>query len=130
MRVEYCCEHVVLLNNANDGKTVVKKVGAAQLHTRAQSQFIDIMAGSVAFLGGGMMAEAMIKGFLSSGVRRKELLHVFDPAPARQKIMSERYGVSCYGGGDAGLCVQDKDIVVVAVKPQYVELALKSVVCH
>ena len=86
--------------------------------------------GGVAFLGGGMMAEAMVRGFISSGIRRREHLHVFDPSEARRKVMHEQYGVNCYGGTDdtgvsaARACCAGKEVVVVAVKPQYVSAAL------
>ena len=81
------------------------------------------------------MAEAMVRGFISSGIRSKEHLHVFDPSAARRKIMQEQYGVNCYGGQDddeeqrgraARNCVDGKRVVVVAVKPQLVSVALAS----
>ena len=84
--------------------------------------------GSVAFVGGGMMAEAMVKGFLSSGVRAREQVHVFDPSAARRKVMTEKYGVDC--PEDVGACVRGKPVVVVAVKPQYVASAMADARAH
>ena len=92
-----------------------KRVGAARM-------------AAVAFVGGGMMAEAIVKGFLSSGVRQRDQVHVFDPSDARRNVMSASYGVHC--PKDVAECVRDKPVVVVAVKPQYVAAAMADARPH
>ena len=90
------------------------------------------MAGSkkVAFVGGGMMAEAMVKGFLQSGVRGKDDVVIMDPAQARRDVMSSTYGVTCFPAEKTDECIKGAAVVIVAVKPQYLEPALAGIAPH
>ncbi|MBI2166401.1 MAG: pyrroline-5-carboxylate reductase [Chloroflexi bacterium] len=73
-------------------------------------------AEAIAFVGGGVMAEAIIRGILAKGVAQKEDVTVGEPAEARRRHLTERYGVAtmeenlraCQGAG----------LVLLAVKPQ------------
>ena len=87
------------------------------------------MGSKVAFIGGGQMAEAMLKGFLTGGVVRAEHVGVFDPNPERRQVIGGYAGVRVFGAekGEVRECVADKDVVVIAVKPQYVGSALESI---
>ena len=71
--------------------------------------------GKIGFLGGGRMAEALIKGITESGLVKTEMVLAVDPAPERRQLLAEQYGIATAADG-AGLA--DCRIVVLAVKPQ------------
>jgi pyrroline-5-carboxylate reductase len=75
------------------------------------------------FIGGGNMAEAIIKGLLAGGVPAADLA-VSEPSESRRNLLSERYGVQAISDNSA-LC-EISDTIVLAVKPQVCALALKE----
>ena len=70
----------------------------------------------IAFIGGGAMGEAIIKGLLAEGVTERENLIASDPAPERRQQIETQYGVSTTD--DNVEAVKGADIVVFCVKPQ------------
>ena len=76
------------------------------------------------FIGGGNMAEAIIKGLLAGGVPATNLA-VSEPSDQRRAALFERYGVQA-ACDSAALC-EASDTVIVAVKPQVCALALKEI---
>ena len=76
------------------------------------------------FIGGGNMAEAIIKGLLAGGVPAVDLA-VSEPSEQRRALLADRYGIGVLDD-NAALC-QTSDIVVLAVKPQVYTLALKGI---
>ncbi|MCB0063399.1 MAG: NAD(P)-binding domain-containing protein, partial [Caldilineaceae bacterium] len=70
----------------------------------------------IAFIGSGAMAEAIIKGILVKGLIAPDHITASDPVPARQKVMTETYGVTSTGDNDSA--VAGADIVVMSIKPQ------------
>jgi pyrroline-5-carboxylate reductase len=75
------------------------------------------------FIGGGNMAEAIIKGLLAGGVPA-EYLAVSEPSEQRRTVLSERYGIKVICD-NAALC-QTSDTIILAVKPQVAGSALKE----
>jgi len=71
------------------------------------------------FIGGGTMAEAIIKGILAGGVVSVGDVTVVEPVAARRRLLSEQYGVSVSETASVGLSAAD--VVVLAVKPQELE---------
>lgn len=71
--------------------------------------------GKIGFLGGGRMAEALIKGLLAAGLVGCENILAIDPAPERRQVLTEQYGVMT-GGDGSGLA--ECRIIILAVKPQ------------
>jgi pyrroline-5-carboxylate reductase len=67
------------------------------------------------FIGGGNMAEAIIKGLLAGGVPAGDLA-VSEPSEQRRTMLAERYGIRVLSD-NAALC-QTSDTVILAVKPQ------------
>ncbi|QWV98264.1 pyrroline-5-carboxylate reductase [Geomonas nitrogeniifigens] len=67
------------------------------------------------FIGGGNMAEAIIKGLLAGGVPAAELA-VSEPSEARRNLLVERYGVQVLAD-NVELC-RMSDTIILAVKPQ------------
>lgn len=76
------------------------------------------------FIGGGNMAEAIIKGLLAGGVPAAEL-SVSEPSEARRALLAERYGVEVTT--DNALLCRQSDTVILAVKPQVYGLALQGI---
>lgn len=70
----------------------------------------------IAFLGGGNMASALLKGVLSSGVARAEELRVVEISAERRAWLAETFGVAAVS--DGAEAVAAADIAVLAVKPQ------------
>jgi pyrroline-5-carboxylate reductase len=79
----------------------------------------------IGFIGGGNMAEAIIKGVKSqeSGVRRDML--VSEPREDRRKYLQQTYGIQTTGSNRevASTC----NIIILAVKPQNVDSVLNEI---
>ncbi len=72
--------------------------------------------GRLAFVGSGVMAEAMIKAVLRKGLVTPEQVVASGPRPERGAELRERYQVLTET--DNAAAVRDADIVVLSVKPQ------------
>ena len=70
----------------------------------------------IGFIGGGKMAEALVKGLLSSKLVKHSDVHVFDADPGRRKYLGEAYSVSIENGNQEA--ANASEVVVLAVKPQ------------
>lgn len=70
----------------------------------------------IAFIGGGVMGEAMLKGLLGQELIPAEQMTVADPHQARGDQLTALYGVNFTTNNVKA--VQDADIVVLSVKPQ------------
>lgn len=75
---------------------------------------------TIAFLGAGNMAEALIRGLLDNNVLPATSLIAHDIRPERLEELRQRYGIRT-GPPEA-------DIIVLAVKPQQMSAALSSFV--
>jgi pyrroline-5-carboxylate reductase len=73
------------------------------------------------FIGGGNMAEAIIKGLLAGGVPARNLA-VSEPSEQRRALLSDRYDI--HAMGDNGTLCTMSDIIILAVKPQVSTMAL------
>ena len=82
----------------------------------------------IGFIGGGNMAEAMIKGLLHSGASRPENIIVSDVRRDRLNFIKELFEVSvCDQNTDV---VKQADLLVLAVKPQIMETVLLELADH
>eukprot|EP00746_Dinoflagellata_sp_MGD_P018971 gnl/MRDRNA2_/MRDRNA2_144057_c0_seq1.p1 gnl/MRDRNA2_/MRDRNA2_144057_c0~~gnl/MRDRNA2_/MRDRNA2_144057_c0_seq1.p1 ORF type:complete len:291 (-),score=42.06 gnl/MRDRNA2_/MRDRNA2_144057_c0_seq1:93-965(-) len=70
----------------------------------------------VGFLGGGMMAEALIGGITAKSVVTPERIFVSDISPDRLSFLSKKYGVNT--SPDNNEIVEKSDVILIAVKPQ------------
>jgi pyrroline-5-carboxylate reductase len=77
----------------------------------------------IGFIGGGNMAEAIIKGLLAGGVPAADLA-VSEPSQSRGTVLSDRYGIKVLTD-NAALC-QASDIVILSIKPQVCAAALQA----
>ncbi|MCK5212315.1 MAG: pyrroline-5-carboxylate reductase [Dehalococcoidia bacterium] len=77
------------------------------------------------FIGGGTMAEALIKRLIAGGVVDSREVKIVDPSAIRRELLQRDYGVDTYA--DSTGCMADAEIVVLAVKPQEIEKVAKQV---
>jgi pyrroline-5-carboxylate reductase len=79
--------------------------------------------GKIGFIGGGNMAEALVKGLLRGALPAANL-NIAEPSEERRRMLSERYGVACTP--DNLQVVKSCQILVLAVKPQLAEEVLSG----
>jgi pyrroline-5-carboxylate reductase len=79
----------------------------------------------IAFVGGGLMAEALIGGLLTGGLCGPEAIWATDPVSARRDRLKEAFGIRV---GDRNReAVKSADVVVLAVKPQSLPVVLEEI---
>jgi pyrroline-5-carboxylate reductase len=78
----------------------------------------------IAFLGGGNMAEALIKGMLSADVAKSRQMVVTDTSPARLDYL-KKYNITPARSNQEA--VQQADIVLLCVKPQIMDAVLAEI---
>ncbi|MBU0729496.1 MAG: pyrroline-5-carboxylate reductase [Proteobacteria bacterium] len=79
---------------------------------------------AIGFIGGGQMAEAMIKGLLKAGLVKADRIYVGDPSEQRRSVLSDGYNVCVFETSEA--VYQESDIVILAVKPQIIVPVLED----
>lgn len=79
----------------------------------------------IGFVGGGNMAEALVRGLIESGAADAGAIRVCDPSGARREHLGERYGITT---SDENATVAGwAELLVLAVKPQVMKAALDSI---
>lgn len=73
----------------------------------------------IAFIGGGAMGEAMIKGMLVHGIAQPYQIIASDPVAARRTVLEETYGVQTTTNNREA--VRNALVIILAVKPQAFE---------
>jgi len=99
----------------------MSKSGSAAAEKRAS----NVLAGrSLAFIGGGAMAGAMIGGLLNSHVVDAKWIRASDPHQDRAKELESRFGVATTTENLA--VARDADIVILSVKPQMLRFVFRD----
>lgn len=80
---------------------------------------------TVGFIGAGNMAEAFIKGIISSGLHSPDTVMASDVRPERLRFLSEEYGIKVTQ--DNVELVQHAKVVFLSVKPQNMAKMLDSI---
>ena len=78
---------------------------------------------SIAFIGGGVMGEAIIKSLIASGTAAPDGITVAEPVQQRCDELRAKYGVRTTS--DNAEAVRAATLVVVAVKPQFAAEAMR-----
>jgi len=79
-------------------------------------------SGKLGFVGGGLMAEALIKGITGAGLVKADQILVADPSSARRALLQKDYNVTAVS--EATAVWAECKVVVLAVKPQVVGAVL------
>jgi pyrroline-5-carboxylate reductase len=79
----------------------------------------------IAFIGPGVMAEAMIAGLISQKAVNPKSIIVSGPSSARTNELRERHAVR--SEIDNAVAVRDADVVVLAVKPQRLDRVVADI---
>jgi pyrroline-5-carboxylate reductase len=79
----------------------------------------------IAIIGGGRIGEALLAGLLSSGWRSSDELVVTSRSESRVAELRDRHGVEATTDNVAA--VRDAELVVVAVKPQDIDVLLQQI---
>ena len=79
----------------------------------------------IGFIGGGNMAEAMIKGLLSASFIEAKNVFVSEPSEAKRDTLHAEYKIKV--GADNRELVKKCDIIILAVKPQIVQKVLRDI---
>jgi pyrroline-5-carboxylate reductase len=89
-----------------------------------QGEHVMLKGKKIGFIGGGNMAEALIKGLLAGGVPARDIA-VAEPAAERRGFLQERYSVAV--GNENSAIAAACDLIILSVKPQVCSEALDSV---
>lgn len=82
----------------------------------------------IAFIGGGVMGEAMIRGLLSQEIVAANQVMVADPWDERRAFLSEKYSI--HATADNRELAEDGQIVVLSIKPQSIPYVLPEIRGH
>ncbi|MBM9537183.1 pyrroline-5-carboxylate reductase [Desulfobulbus alkaliphilus] len=79
---------------------------------------------TIGFIGGGQMAEALIRGLLEAGLVAADRLLVIEPDSRRMDDLQTRYGI--VGMQEPAAFASACSVIVLAVKPQLAEVVLRQ----
>jgi pyrroline-5-carboxylate reductase len=102
----------------------LQQIKSQQPRTTQGGQSAMFKDKKIGFIGGGNMAEAIIRGLVAGGVPAAELT-VADPVADRRDFLHERYGVAVTAQNN-DVCVKC-DVLILAVKPQICEAVLHGI---
>lgn len=82
------------------------------------------MKKKIGFIGGGQMAEALIKGMLSAQLYSADEIYLMEPNAPRREHMEKKYTLQCFESPEEfwNTC----QIVILAVKPQVMNAVLEA----
>ena len=78
----------------------------------------------ITFVGGGVMAEALIKGIINAGLSNPDDLMVSDPMKERRLYLESEYEIKTVESND--LILDGDGIIILAVKPQILPYVLSD----
>jgi pyrroline-5-carboxylate reductase len=91
-------------------------------HVIVTGASMSVSLESLGFVGGGQMAEAMIRGVMSSGLAAADKIMVAEPSVFRRDALLSQYNVVCTDDAEK-LCRSCK-VLVLAIKPQLAAVVL------
>lgn len=86
---------------------------------------MSIKGRRVGFVGGGNMAEALIRGLLDTHLVPADLLAATDVRPERTAQLARQFAITAHA--DNARLVREADVVVLAVKPQVMAAVLAEI---
>jgi pyrroline-5-carboxylate reductase len=97
---------------------------ADSFYRRRREEITMLEKSKAAFIGSGVMAEAMIKGLLDKKLMDPARIAAADVRPERGPELKERYGISY--AADNRAAIEGADVVVLSVKPQVLPQVMAS----
>ena len=82
----------------------------------------------IAFIGGGVMGEAMIRGLLGQEIVTAEQIMAADPWDERRAFLAEKYDI--YTTADNREAAEEGQVVVLSIKPQSIPYVLPEIRGH
>jgi pyrroline-5-carboxylate reductase len=82
----------------------------------------------IAFIGGGVMGEAMVRGLLGQEIVTPEQIMVADPWDERRDYLTEKYAI--YTTSDNRESAEEGQVVVLSIKPQSIPYVLPEIRGH
>lgn len=82
----------------------------------------------IAFVGGGTMSEAMVRGILGKGLVRPGDIVVSDISKARCTFLKENYGIKSLSNNLSA--IKDAEVIVLAVKPRVLSQVAEELKGH
>lgn len=79
----------------------------------------------IAFIGGGNMAEALIRGILAAGTARPDNILVTDVSTNRLSHLNKTYGIII--GKNNQEAVAEADVILLCIKPQIIDKVLEEI---
>ena len=79
----------------------------------------------IGIIGGGQMAEALIKGFLAKNLFSPENILVSEPLLARRQYLADFYHVNLTDKNSE--VIKSKNLILLAVKPQVMKKVLEEI---
>jgi len=79
----------------------------------------------IAFIGAGVMAEAMISGLIRNQLAQARSLLASDPRQERIDFLAQTYGIQSYTDNQAAAC--QAEVVVLSIKPQALDKVLGEI---
>jgi len=86
---------------------------------------VSLKGKRVGFVGGGNMAEALLRGLLGTSLVPAELLAATDVRPERTAQLTRQFGITAHA--DNPRLVGEADVVILAVKPQIMATVLAEI---
>jgi pyrroline-5-carboxylate reductase len=86
---------------------------------------VSVKGRRVGFVGGGNMAEALIRGLLDTHLVPADLLVATDVRPERTTELAKQFAIAAHA--DNARLVRESDVVVLAVKPQVMAAVLAEI---
>ena len=83
----------------------------------------DLNTETLGFIGGGNMASAIIGGLINQGLSA-DRIHVADPSSDQRERLESLHGIHVHD--DNAQCVRACSVLVLAVKPQMMQIALSD----
>lgn len=83
---------------------------------------------TIAFIGSGTMAEAMIRGLLGQGIVKNEQIIAAGPRPERGEQLKEKHNVRVTTKN--AVAAEEGQIVILSVKPQVLNTVLQEIRGH
>ena len=88
------------------------------MNQKNPEQLPDMSSSTIAFIGGGNMAASLIGGLVADGYKPARIL-ASDPDAEKLASLAARFGIRSMS--DNGAAVERADVVVLAVKPQFMQ---------